>query len=1056
MLSYSVRLGEDNIKRDKIVWSEKYVAPDLSFVSGVTSQSYHIDKDEYIAASIGSDTNFSRLKLESRNVTRNGYIVVKGKNYRIQKAKTTTTSPTEVSYIEVNGAYYYVSGGKVTVKNHLKEQWKTIRGKTTVDVIEGDVEGTQSGDVIKLDTIYWIENDTVEIDGYTYIYDKYDKSESGRLKFYAGGRSLEPSEVTPCDSIVYNYFNNVSDYKYVTKFILRKTEDKVTEFDNISYCTYFYYVLYKEYYCPVSKSGSGYICEIPKRLIDGSDTQEYSSTTVSSNTTLPSRISQLKTVDSHVTINGTEFPVQYLVQNANGGDEIAIYMTDGTHNFYPGDKITLSYYVDGGDTTFPVYSIGGSEFVMYDNAKYPLEKGIVDTVKISGVEYDVSYPNGKVVGKDALVEINGENIPMKIKDASNLERYGLIVKDNSQANTQIYEIKAYDGVIIKDIAYRVMEYDTSPRTKYIIANMPMTTEFIIDAVEGSSMYICIPNLNTYEYDDNFRDEMCSQLCDLYVTRKNDVKIYSKNRAFGTRDVTPTIGKTMDSNASSSDDYYDLFDNLILFANTGYIEVDIPLTINVANNAMQEEVVERDFIEKEKKKAINPIVDMEKDVYEPMFMTGKYNGSSTEFQQVSEIEVNLHFRTRDLDNWKVNDPNVNLEFSGDTANSTNDNWFCTDFYPYKQILDSARTGQEMIDANALISRASDLMGLLYFDNDDVFYQKDNIAKSFLRFSYYDSPDPNTQSLLCTSTVFMDEHAMYKKYIDNSRRNVNDYGIVQETEYKRVKDITCSKCDYSATATTCPEPHTPCPICGEDSLVCGEGNMIFPKQQVEEFSGRTINRISVNTECLENGHRPRRTRYNIDDIDREVMRSDTKRISSRFTITNKYATDTSSEGFYLYIFREYSENLHPKPIYMKVEFNHAGIGRTIPFIIPMKWTEPTAASDNEVYPTERLRLFDTDDRKDLTKLKEGYPLSYIYAQTYIPLYAVYDFKSKKYAYVFDDRYIEKDSENSRVRLNMFEMKVNDEKTATNQTRAQVRNNNIERANINVNTDQFNDNI
>lgn len=1038
MLSYSVRLGEDNLKRDNIVWSEKYVAPDLSFVSGVTSQNYHIDKDEYLAASIGSDTNFSRLKLEAHNVTRNGYIVVKGKNYRIQTAKTTTTSPTEVSYIEVNGVYYYVSGGKVTVKNHLKEQWKTVGGKTTVDVIEGDVEGTKSGDVIKLDTIYWIEDDTVEIDGYKYIYDKYDKSDSGKLKFYAGGRSLEPSEVTPCDSIAYNYFSNVSDYKYVTKFTLRKTEDKVTEFDNITYCTYFYYVLYKEYYCPVSKSGSGYICEIPKRLIDGSDTQEYSSTTVSSIYDLPSRISQLKTVKPYVTINGTEFQVEYLIQNSNGGDEIAIYMTDSTHNFSVGDKITLLYYVDGGNTTFPVYSINGSEFVMYDNAKYPLEKNIVDTVKIDGVEYDISYPNGKVVGKDALVEIDGENIPMKIKDASHLERYGLIVTGNTQAGTQTYEIKAYDGVIINDTAYRVMVYDTNPRTKYIITSIPMTTEFIIDSIEGSSMYICIPNLNTYEYDDSFRDEMCSQLCDLYVTRKNDVKIYSKNRAFGTRDITPTIGKTMDSSATSSNDYYSLFDNLVLFANTGYIEFDIPLTMNVANNAMQEDVVERDFIDKEKKKAINPIVDMEKDVYEPALMVGKYNGSDTEFQQVSEIEVNLHFRTRNLDNWKVNDPNVNLEVSGEikkdgngkiTADTTNDNWFCTDFYPYKQIIESDEPEKSGIIKGDIVRRASDLMGLLYFDNDDVFYQKDNIAKSFLRFSYYDSPDPNTQSLLCTSTVFMDEHAMYKKYIDNSRRNVNDYGIVQETQYQRDEN----------------------------------GNMKFPKQFVESMSGKTINRISVETECLEGGHKRGRTKYNKDNIDIDVLESDSKRISSRFIITNKYATDTSSEGFYLYIFREYSENLRPKPIYMKVEFNHAGIGRTIPFIIPMKWKD---GEDNEKLPDIRLTLDNTQNTHPTTGeklpshlelLKQGYPLSYIYAQTYIPLYAVYDFKNKKYVYVFDDRYVfGSDTADNRIVLNMFELKVADESTATNETRAQVRNNNIERANIDVNPSQFDPNI
>ena len=92
-----------------------------------------------------------------------------------------------------------------------------------------------------------------------------------------------------------------------------------------------------------------------------------------------------------------------------------------------------------------------------------------------------------------------------------------------------------------------------------------------------------------------------------------------------------------------------------------------------------------------------------------------------------------------------------------------------------------------------------------------------------------------------------------------------------------------------------------------------------------------------------------------------------------------------------------------------------------------------------------------------MKQGYPLSYIYAQTYIPLYAVYDFKNKKYVYVFDDRYVfGSDTADNRIVLNMFELKVADESTATNETRAQVRNNNIERANIDVNPSQFDPNI
>jgi hypothetical protein len=307
-------------------------------------------------------------------------------------------------------------------------------------------------------------------------------------------------------------------------------------------------------------------------------------------------------------------------------------------------------------------------------------------------------------------------------------------------------------------------------------------------------------------------------------------------------------------------------------------------------------------------------------------------------------------------------------------------------------------------------SSDIVGLLYFDNDDVFYQKDNVAKSFLRFSYYDSPDPNTQSLMCTSTVFMNEHTLYKNFVDNSRKNIDDYGMVQEQVIK---------------------------VDENGDIVIGEID--------DEVSGSSVNRISVYSEYL-GKHDPNRVSYVPDDVHIDESR----RVSSKFVITNKYATDTSSEGFYLYIFREYSENLHPKPIYMKVEFNHAGIGRTIPFIVPMKWTSATTESDNEVYPVSALTL----SGDDLDELKDGYPLTYVYAQTYIPLYAVYDFINKRYVYVFDDRYVTKDGDN--VILNLFELKVKNENTASEEERKQVRNGNIERANINVNTKQFSDNI
>ena len=62
----------------------------------------------------------------------------------------------------------------------------------------------------------------------------------------------------------------------------------------------------------------------------------------------------------------------------------------------------------------------------------------------------------------------------------------------------------------------------------------------------------------------------------------------------------------------------------------------------------------------------------------------------------------------------------------------------------------------------------------------------------------------------------------------------------------------------------------------------------------------------------------------------------RIDTQITITNEYDRTKSSEGFNLYLFAEDAvlnsfENIE-KTIYMKVEFNHAGNGKTTPMI---KW-------------------------------------------------------------------------------------------------------------------------
>ena len=347
--------------------------------------------------------------------------------------------------------------------------------------------------------------------------------------------------------------------------------------------------------------------------------------------------------------------------------------------------------------------------------------------------------------------------------------------------------------------------------------------------------------------------------------------------------------------------------------------------------MQDDIVQRDFFDAEKKKAINPIIDMEKDVYVPKFIEKndtnddvEYIGAKTIFKSIEKININLHFRTRNVDpytgNWKI------YEDYNDASASGHCNWFITDWVGYNKFYTSS-------SANTL-QETSDLLGMLFFTNNDVFYQKSKLAKSFVRFSFYDSTDSQTQHLLATSTIFIDEHALFKKFIDNSKKVPSGYTIFNQ-------DTT-----------------------------------------------KLNNKITVFTEA--------------NNSKATVVIDEDKRLSSKIVIKNKYDNDTSSEGFYLYMFKEYAEKLHPKPIYMKVDFYHAGVGRIIPFTIPMYWdgmNGNTYPKSGETTPISALTL---SNNNDLQIMKQGCPLSFVQAQSYIPLYCVYDFINKEYAYVFDDRY------------------------------------------------------
>lgn len=942
----------------------------------------------------------STLRINSTNVYRNGYCILRNKKYDINTLsvcmhKGNVMEYKDVKYIEYNGKYYYgvfdekTGGYKFVIDSILKYEEET---KT---VSEGSLTFETSGNSVCFDTIFWIENGTITIDGTTYLYDANENC----IHLSDGSIVTDPTEISSCGGIFLKHYDTP---KEVTKFILTKAFDSLLcNYSKITYCSYlyfinvngnFYYIVEEkntegktEFVCYIDDERYNLLIEYKKKDDESSDDEmkKYYAELTEENLNEYGiynsyNYNSLKSLSLYVRVKcDGEYKyakVEHQIINANSGDRVLLQITDDYSNIGVGDIIKVTLDEDARLKVFSQVneeSKEKEEFVIYKGNRYNLIANLCDTVTIGDYEYDLSYINGNDEG-DCLVSINGNDVTMSLVEKDKyVKPYNLIVSANTVNDTTYYKINKYDGVIINGEKYkRYRKYEEGVEIENcVVTDLNDSYYLEIDDILGKNNLSCKAFLPSFTLSQDTETEINSYIISRIMS--DDIRIDKCNKIFGVVEITPYIpfynSNSMNENVFSSDYYFNLFSSLKLFCNVGYISIKLPIISKSGGDPIQSDIVNSKFFDKEREKAINPIIDMEKDIYYPKYINsdnGLYNGSYTDFNPISEIRVNLHFRTRNLDTWKIDESS---------------NWFITDYYPYNGIISS----KDKKELKALME-ASDLVGLLGFTNNDVYYQKSKIGKSFLRFSYYDSIDPQNQTLLATSTVFMDEHSLFKKYIDNSRKNVNIYKTISETE---------------TSATT------------------------------------FIDKITVKSEFVDEKKKSSKATT----CDNKIITIDeNKRLGSRLIISNKYNTDTSSEGFYIYMFKEYSKNLHPRQIFMKVDFNHAGVGLSLPFIKPMSWDKKKVGDNEELTPKEPLGL-------DSEELKDGILLEQKYAQDYIPLYAVYDFKNKEYAYVFDKRYVT--VEDGIASLNLFELKIKDESNDENAST-----NNIERYVIDSNIEEF----
>lgn len=376
------------------------------------------------------------------------------------------------------------------------------------------------------------------------------------------------------------------------------------------------------------------------------------------------------------------------------------------------------------------------------------------------------------------------------------------------------------------------------------------------------------------------------------------------------------------------------DNFLFESKTNYsfylernvANIQIPITNTFDSNLLQDELLNEYFVEDEERKAINKIVDIEKDVYYPSIYAYDSKNGYAFSKDVYTIKFNLHFREHRGDNWLVDNASY---WNGVNADGT-------------------------LNEKITKSDSSDLLSFLDFTNDDVHYQKNRLKKSFLRLSYYDSPNQAIQNLLGYSTVFYNTGELFAKYIKYAEEGYTTI-ITDKNEY--------GKYDTSSN-----------------------------KKGIK--------------------------------IDREHDFDDKYRLSSQLVIKNKNLSKNSSEGFYLYLWKG-NETTIPQDIYMKIEFNHAGYGRIIPFMIPFndKNKHKDKIPDGSFKSFEQI-LNDFAGKNECIS-GEAYDGPYGIRQylkySYIHLKYCYDKENDIHRYFIDPKTYGKQTDGNEIVINLYEAKI-----------------------------------
>lgn len=1014
MLTYSYKT-DFSIHTREIEVNDFYISPDLLYLSGTTSPNHLFGVGQRIKVKTDYYPEPEYITVASTEVVkRNGFLMY-DKPIEIKTATYTAINEEEifsqsVKYIEVNGDTYYQDLNK---------------SGSTEFMVDGNLYTTDvSATTINIQVRSYVEDGYIDVDGIKY---SVLINHNNAVTFAdTMGNSFTPPPDWDVSFIT-------RKHEYVKKFSLNPKSDMLIATDSITRYGYRPYIKYKgerlyfrQLYDEeglnagfgVKMDGVNYNMLILGQEGDGVvDINDYPHPYDSVNPYSKEAYLEFVGETNLVTINNRQYELCFEPDHVDSGDIIAIRTQIEHLPILLGD--TLIAYTS--NKPFEVNletDISGNTYASINGCKYNTIKNLCDCVIVNGTEYPLDYvgnPEAPFVGMIATCKLNDGNVvhfrvnslqedELSVKDLKkvNFDESGNTVDAYTVAlsgdtldtviytNAQLYTVNNYDGVQINDYKTKVLtihkgELDNQTDRQCIIVNYSQEYKLTVIDTIGSNLILCRLDITNSDYTHGAYHALVNSIIDTLVNNP-EFSIRRPSTIFGTKHLTykdwlydaivasqtsnyeDEIGDSVSGGSVSIYELSNIYQNIHLENSMDYLSFPITLSKSVDNSLNQSDLIMNYHYDEVIEDGINELVDMEKDMYSPIFMTP--NG---EIQDIEEIEFNLHFRTRDMETWKINEENG--ESINNNINNQFTNWFITDYYPYNAYSNSGSTIYDKPEVFDKMANQSDLLGFLYFTTDDVKVKRKKLAKSFLRITYFDSKDPIRQNMLGTSTIYFDCDRYY------------DILYTPHPEYMFAKVVKSLDWDRIHNGKL-----------KEDGTV--------DEPAIED---RIMMNYNTNPTVLTELFKLKTSGDTLSTADLALLQEyDLPRLDSRITITDRYTSGVSSEGFYSYILKTYANKKATQTIYMKIEFFHAGIGIKIPMVLA---TDEKNAAINE-WTLDKLNTF-----------KQGYKLEEIYDRLYIPIDIFYSTKRRQFVYTVSnqDNYSNSTLVGNKLRFNLFELKI-----------------------------------